>query len=205
MGIDRLWRKRLVKIAGKAKPRHILDVATGTADLAIELAKLKPEKITGVDISEKMLEFGQDKLKKRKLDQIIVLKQGDAEKLPFSDHSFDLVTVAFGVRNFENLRKGLLEINRVLRSGGNIAVLEFAMPEHFSVKQLYKFYFRFLLPRLGSWISKSSDAYTYLPESVEAFPHGDAFAEELKSAGFIDPRIYPLTFGIASIFVAKNP
>ncbi len=205
LGIDRLWRKRLVKIAGKTKPRYILDVATGTADLAIELSKLKPLKITGVDISEKMLECGQVKLKKRGLDQIIMLKQSDAEKLPFSDRSFDLVTVAFGVRNFENLQKGLLEIKRVLRPGGNIAVLEFTMPVHFPVKQLYKFYFRFLLPRLGRWISSSSDAYTYLPESVEAFPHGDAFTGELMCAGFIDAQNYPLTFGIASIYTAKNP
>lgn len=205
LGIDRLWRKRLVKIAGKSKPRHILDVATGTADLAIELSKLKPLKITGVDISEKMLEFGQLKLQKRGLDQMIALKQSDAEKLPFSDRSFDLVTVAFGVRNFENLQNGLLEIKRVLRSGGNIAVLEFTMPRYFPVKQLYKFYFRFLLPRLGRWISNSSDAYTYLPESVESFPHGNAFTGELIRAGFIDPQIYSLTFGIASIYTAKTP
>lgn len=204
-GIDRRWRKRLVKLVGQSKPRLILDVATGTADLAIELAALEPEKITGVDISEKMLEFGQEKLNKRKLDEIIVLKHTDAEKLPFSDRSFDLATVAFGVRNFENLQKGLKEINRVLRNGGNIAVLEFTMPKYFPVKQLYRFYFKTLLPRLGSWISKDPGAYSYLPESVETFPHGKAFAAELEAAGFSDVKIHPLTFGIASIYVAAKP
>jgi demethylmenaquinone methyltransferase/2-methoxy-6-polyprenyl-1,4-benzoquinol methylase len=204
-GIDRRWRKRLVKIVGQYKPSRILDVATGTADLAIELAALQPAKITGVDISEKMLEFGQEKLNKRKLDEIIVLKHTDAEKLPFSDRSFDLATVAFGVRNFENLQKGLKEINRVLRKGGKIAVLEFTMPRYFPVKQLYKFYFKTLLPRLGSWISKDPGAYSYLPESVETFPHGKAFATELETAGFSDVKIYPLTFGIASIYIASRP
>jgi demethylmenaquinone methyltransferase/2-methoxy-6-polyprenyl-1,4-benzoquinol methylase len=204
LGIDRRWRKRLVKLVGQAKPRFILDVATGTADLAIELAILKPEKITGVDISEKMLEIGQQKLSKQNLDKIIFLKQTDAEKLPFSDRSFDLVTVAFGVRNFENLGRGLKEINRVLRINGSIAVLEFTMPRHFPVKQLYKFYFKFLLPRLGKWISRDSGAYSYLPESVETFPHGKAFATELEVAGFKEVMIYPLTFGIASIYLAKK-
>jgi len=204
LGIDRRWRKRLVKLAEPAKPELILDVATGTADLAIELAKLKPRKITGVDISERMLEFGQEKLNKLKLDEIIFLKHTDAEKLPFSDRSFDLVTVAFGVRNFENLQKGLKEINRVLRKGGNIAVLEFSMPRHFPVKQLYKFYFRFLLPRLGRWISRDPGAYSYLPESVETFPHGKAFAKELEKAGFAKVIIRPLTFGIASIYMAEK-
>lgn len=204
LGIDRLWRKRLVKIVRSFKPRLILDVATGTADLAIELALINPEKITGVDISEKMLEFGQEKLVKLKLDQKIILKHNDAEKLPFSDKSFDLATVAFGVRNFENLQKGLREINRVLIADGNIAVLEFTMPSYFPVKQLYKFYFRFLLPRLGRWISRDSGAYSYLPESVETFPHGKAFAAELETAGFRAVKTYPLTFGIASIYVAAK-
>jgi demethylmenaquinone methyltransferase / 2-methoxy-6-polyprenyl-1,4-benzoquinol methylase len=204
LGIDRLWRKRLVKIVQAFKPRFILDVATGTADLAIELARINPERISGVDISEKMLEFGQVKLNKLKLDQIITLKHSDAEKLPFSDKSFDLATVAFGVRNFENLQKGLKEINRVLKSNGNIAVLEFTMPSYFPVKQLYKFYFRQLLPRFGRWISRDSGAYSYLPESVATFPHGIAFAAELESAGFSNVTIYPLTFGIASIYVAAK-
>ncbi|MBE0662185.1 MAG: bifunctional demethylmenaquinone methyltransferase/2-methoxy-6-polyprenyl-1,4-benzoquinol methylase UbiE [Bacteroidales bacterium] len=204
LGIDRLWRKRLVKIVRTFKPRLILDVATGTADLAIELAMINPEKITGVDISEKMLEFGQQKLMKLKLDQKITLKHSDAEKLPFSDKSFDLVAVAFGVRNFENLQKGLKEINRVLKVNGNIAVLEFTMPSYFPVKQLYKFYFKHLLPRFGRWISRDLGAYSYLPESVETFPHGKAFAAELETAGFSSVKTYPLTFGIASIYVAAK-
>lgn len=205
MGIDRRWRKRLVKIVGHSNPRLILDLATGTADLAIELLALKPEKITGVDIAEKMLEFGQEKINKQQLNDIIVLQHSDAEKLPFNKHSFDLATVAFGVRNFENLQKGLKEINRVLKSGGNIAVLEFTMPKYFPVKQLYKFYFKTLLPCLGNRISRDSGAYTYLPESIETFPHGKAFAAELETSGFQDIIIYPLTFGIASIYVAAKP
>jgi demethylmenaquinone methyltransferase / 2-methoxy-6-polyprenyl-1,4-benzoquinol methylase len=205
LGIDRRWRKRLVKMVAPAEPRQILDVATGTADLAIELAKLKPEKITGVDISEKMLEFGQEKINNQKLDQIIILKHSDAEKIPFSDRSFDLVTVAFGVRNFENLQKGLKEIHRVLRNNGRIAVLEFGMPRHFPVKQVYKFYFRFLLPTFGRWISRDPGAYTYLPDSVETFPHGKAFAAELEAAGFGEVRIHPLSFGIAGIYIAEKP
>jgi demethylmenaquinone methyltransferase / 2-methoxy-6-polyprenyl-1,4-benzoquinol methylase len=205
LGIDHRWRKRLVKLVKPEKPELILDVATGTADLAIELAALKPKKITGVDISERMLEVGQKKLIKLKLDEIIYLKHTDAEKLPFSDHSFNLVTVAFGVRNFENLQKGLKEINRVLRDGGSIAVLEFSMPRHFPVKQLYRFYFRFLLPRLGRWISRDPGAYTYLPDSVETFPYGKAFATELGKAGFSNTRIFPLTFDIANIYIASKP
>lgn len=204
MGIDRLWRKKLVKLASGSKPEHILDVATGTADLAIEFAKTKPKKITGIDISENMLKIGQEKINKLGLDQIIVLKQSDAEKLPFSDRSLDLVSVAFGVRNFENLDKGLMEIKRVLRPNGNIAVLEFTMPRYFPVKQLYKFYFHFLLPRIGRWVSKDSGAYSYLPESVETFPQGKAFTAELTKAGFADPQIYRLTFGIASIYLARK-
>lgn len=204
LGIDRLWRKRLVKLVKPLQPKLILDVATGTADLAIALAKLKPEKITGIDISEKMLAFGQEKINKLKLVETIKLKQSDAEKIPFSDHSFDLVAVAFGVRNFETLQKGLKEIHRVLRKNGSIAVLEFSMPEHFPVRQIYKLYFRFILPRLGRWISKSSAAYTYLPDSVETFPHGKAFAGELQAAGFSQVKIVPLSFGIASIYLAQK-
>lgn len=204
LGIDRLWRKRLVKLVSHAQPRLILDVATGTADLAIALARLKPEKITGIDISEKMLAFGQEKINKLKLDEIIRLKQSDAEKIPFSDQSFDLATVAFGVRNFENLQNGLKEIYRVLRKNGNVAVLEFSMPKHFPVKQIYKLYFRFILPRLGRWISNNSDAYTYLPESVETFPNGEAFAKELEKAGFSQVKTVSLSFGIASIYLAQR-
>lgn len=203
-GIDRRWRRKLVKIAGQSNPQKILDVATGTADLAIELAKLNPEHITGVDISEKMLDFGRKKIEKLQLHETIQLGQSDAETLPYDDESFDLVTVAFGVRNFENLSSGLKEINRVVRHGGHLAVLEFTMPDKFPVRKLYRFYFKFLLPTLGRWISRDPGAYTYLPESVETFPHGAAFAKELEQAGFSSVEIHPLTFGIASIYIASR-
>ena len=205
LGIDRRWRKKLVKVVSHSDPKIILDVATGTADLAIEMARLKPHKITGVDISEKMLEFGSLKLGKKRLENLITLRQSDAGMLPFADNTFDLTTVAFGVRNFENLEQGLKEICRVTRSGGNIAVLEFTMPAHFPVKQIYRFYFRFLLPRIGRWVSKDSGAYSYLPESVESFPHGKAFAARLEEAGFNNVGITRLTFGIAAIYFAAKP
>lgn len=204
LGIDRRWRRKLVRLAGKSNPQQILDVATGTADLAIELCRLNPAQITGVDISEKMLDVGQQKIEKLKLQETIYLKQSDAETLPFENETFDLVTVAFGVRNFENLTQGLKEINRVLQQGGQIAVLEFTMPRHFPVKQLYRFYFKFLLPKLGRWISRDPAAYTYLPESVEAFPHGAAFTRILEEAGFEEVKIHPVTFGIASIYIASK-
>lgn len=205
LGIDRRWRKRLVKLTAPSNPRIILDVATGTADLAIALSALKPEKITGVDISENMLEYGRRKLKKQKLDQLIKLEHTDAQSLPFASDTFHLVTVAFGVRNFENLQQGLKEINRVTRPGGEIAVLEFTMPRHFPVKQIYRLYFKHILPGIGRMVSRDPGAYHYLPESVETFPHGRAFAHELEEAGFSTVKIHSLTFGIAAIYIAKKP
>jgi len=205
LGIDRRWRRKLVRLVAKSRPKQILDVATGTADLAIELTRLNPEHITGVDISEKMLYFGQQKIQRLKLQEKICLKQSDAENLPFENETFDLVTVAFGVRNFENHSKGLKEIARVLKKRGQIAVLEFTMPGCFPVKHLYRFYFKHLLPVVGRWISRDQGAYTYLPESVETFPHGAAFAGVLQEAGFKEVQIHSLTFGIASIYIASKP
>jgi ubiquinone/menaquinone biosynthesis methyltransferases len=204
LGIDKLWRKRLVKEVGKYKPSRILDVATGTGDLAIALSKLKPQNIVGIDIAIKMVEVGIDKVKERGLDNVIYLQQGDSETINFDSNTFDFATVAFGVRNFENPPLGLREMYRVLKPGGGLAVLEFAMPTKFPIKQLYKFYFFKILPFIGRFFSKDSSAYTYLPESVEAFPSGVNFIALLKDAGFAKTRIIPLTFGVANIYIGEK-
>jgi demethylmenaquinone methyltransferase/2-methoxy-6-polyprenyl-1,4-benzoquinol methylase len=199
-GIDVLWRKRLVKMLMKSNPERILDVATGTADLAIELARKTKASITGVDISQGMLDIGQQKLITKKLDHQIVLKLADSEMLPFENHSFDAAMVAFGVRNFENLDKGLAEMQRVLTKNGMIVVLEFSRPRVFPVKQFYNFYFRFILPSLGRIVSKDKEAYTYLPESVGNFPDGNDFLVHLENANFSKVSQRRLTFGIATIY-----
>jgi demethylmenaquinone methyltransferase / 2-methoxy-6-polyprenyl-1,4-benzoquinol methylase len=204
LGIDKLWRKKLVKEVGKYKPSRILDVATGTGDLAIALSKLNPQNIVGIDIAVKMVEVGIDKVKERGLDKVIYLQQGDSETINFDSSTFDFATVAFGVRNFENPLLGLREMHRVLKSGGGIAVLEFAMPTKFPIKQFYKFYFFKILPFIGRLFSKDNSAYTYLPESVEAFPSGANFVALLKEAGFSKTRIIPLTFGVANIYIGEK-
>jgi len=202
MGIDQGWRKRVVALLREDAPRHILDVATGTADLALAAAQLKPEHITGVDIAEGMLDVGRKKIANQGLSQTINLQRGDSESLPFTAESFDAVTVAFGVRNFENLQAGLSEMRRVLRPGGKLVVLEFSKPNHFPVKQLYSFYFRHVLPRIGSTVSGVSGPYQYLNESAMAFPDGAAFVAELVKAGYQKPTAEPQTFGIATIYTA---
>lgn len=202
MNIDKGWRKQVVKIAAAENPKQILDVATGTGDLAIALTKANPEKITGIDISNGMLEVGRKKIAGKELSPIITLQQADSENLPFEDNSFDIVTVAFGVRNFENLEKGLSEIRRVLRPGGKALVLEFSQPTGFPFKQVYKFYFKNILPTIGKAISKDSSAYTYLPESVNVFPHGKQFTEILENVGFKQTKFKPVTFGVATIYEA---
>ncbi|MDD3636007.1 MAG: bifunctional demethylmenaquinone methyltransferase/2-methoxy-6-polyprenyl-1,4-benzoquinol methylase UbiE [Bacteroidales bacterium] len=199
-GIDKGWRKKLVKMVQHHQPQHTLDVATGTADLAIALARKSQTPITGIDISNGMLEIGREKLKKLKLDHQIVLQQADSENLPFDDQTFDAVMVAFGVRNFETLDKGLKEMFRVLKPGGMLAVLEFSKPRKFPVKQLYNFYFKYILPMLGRLISKDKAAYTYLPESVGQFPDGKLFLERLVSCGYVNNAEKRLTFGIATIY-----
>ena len=204
-GIDRRWRKQTVAMLREEHPARILDVATGTADLAIEALSLDPEKIVGVDISEEMLNVGREKIERMGLTDRITLRKGDAERLPFSDSQFNAVLVAFGVRNFENLDKGLQEIARVLKPGGSLVVLEFSHPRAFPVKQLYNFYGRHILPRVGRSVSKNEGAYQYLPDSIAAFPDGPAFLDRMRAAGFEDLRWKPLTFGIASIYKGTLP
>ncbi len=205
LGIDKIWRKKAIGLLRSTKPRFILDVATGTGDFAIQAMELKPEKVFGIDISEGMLEVGRKKIKERQLDEVIDLRTGDSENIPFQENKFDAVTVAFGVRNFENLEKGLREIFRVLSPGGKLVVLEFSRPRMFPMKQLYSAYFRYILPQVGRMVSKDKAAYTYLPESVQAFPDGDDFLQVLRNVGFKDSQCKPLTFGISSIYTASKP
>lgn len=202
LGIDQIWRKKAIASLKEVKPEYILDVATGTADLAIAALKLNPKHVTGIDISNQMLAVGRDKIKAKLLHDKIELFQGDSSKLPFNDNKFDAITVAFGVRNFELLQQGLNEMNRVMRKGGKIAVLEFSKPKQFPVKQLYNFYFKYILPTWGGLISKSKSAYTYLPESVNHFPEGKEFAAYLENAGFSQIKIKPLTFGVCTLYTA---
>ncbi|MBK9730180.1 MAG: bifunctional demethylmenaquinone methyltransferase/2-methoxy-6-polyprenyl-1,4-benzoquinol methylase UbiE [Chitinophagaceae bacterium] len=203
-GIDVGWRKRMLKILKPVQPKMILDVATGTADVAIQLASLHPEHITGIDISVEMLSKGQVKLKEKSLESLITLQQADAENLPFADNKFDAITVAFGVRNFEHLEKGLQELNRVLKSNGTLIVLEFSKPKLFPFKQLFHLYFTYICPILGQWITNDKMAYTYLHRSVAAFPDGKDFTQLLNKNGFVSTQCTPLTFGISSIYTAKK-
>ena len=204
MGIDKGWRRKAINMLRPLAPKQLLDVATGTGDFAIQALDLKPEKVTGVDISEGMLEVGRTKIAKLGYTNLIDLKKGDSENLAFPENNFDAVTVAFGVRNFENLEKGLKEIYRVLKPGGMLVVLEFSRPRTFPFRQIYNFYFKAILPKIGQLISKDKSAYTYLPESVEAFPDGAAFETILKNVGFNDTSCRSLTFGISSIYSARK-
>ena len=204
LGIDIIWRKRAVKEISKIKPNYILDIATGTGDLAIECAKLNPKKIIGVDISNNMLNVGRTKISKKGLESLIDMQNGDSENLSFDDQKFDAITAGFGVRNFENLDKGLSELYRVLNKGGKIAILEPSEPKTFPFKQIYLIYFNKLLPFVGKIFSKDSSAYTYLPNSVAAFPSGEEFVEKLKKAGFKKAKHTPLTFGIAALYTGTK-
>jgi len=199
-GIDKIWRRKAISYLKPYMPGSILDIATGTGDLAITALNIKPAKITGIDISEGMLNIGKTKIKKKKLENIINLMLGDSENLQFSDNEFDAAMVAFGVRNFENLQKGLAEIQRVLKPGTPLVVLEFSKPKKFPVKQVYNFYFKNILPSVGKFFSKDKIAYNYLPDSVSKFPEGNAFLEEMKNAGFKETKEERLTFGVASIY-----
>lgn len=200
MGIDIIWRKKAIAQLKELKPKTILDVATGTGDFALEAMSLNPDKITGVDISVGMLELGKEKIAKKNLSDRIEMVVGDSENLPFEDNTFDAATVAFGVRNFENLQKGLADINRVLRPGGKLVVLELSTPKKFPIKQLFGFYFNNILPIFGKMLSKDDSAYTYLPESVNAFPDGEDFKKVMTGAGFERNTSRSLTFGICSLY-----
>ncbi|HLV23781.1 MAG TPA: bifunctional demethylmenaquinone methyltransferase/2-methoxy-6-polyprenyl-1,4-benzoquinol methylase UbiE [Moheibacter sp.] len=204
MGIDVSWRKKVVKSVQKENPSTILDIATGTGDLAISMAQATQAKITGFDLSAGMLEVGKKKIAEQNLNNRIEMIQGDAENMPFADNSFDVITVAFGVRNFENLEKGLNEIYRVLKPGGKFIILEFSQPQSFPMKQLYAFYSKAILPKIGKKISKDQSAYTYLPDSVKAFPYGEKMKKILKKSKFVEPYDKKLTFGIASIYESKK-
>ena len=201
LGIDIIWRKKAINELKKDQPKRILDVATGTGDFAFEaLSILKPDKIIGVDISQGMLDIAKQKITKRNLQDKFEVKLGDSERLPFEAGEFDAVTVAFGVRNFENLEPGLADINRVLKTGGKAVVLEFSKPKGFPVKQLYKLYFNYITPGIGKLFSKDSRAYSYLPESVAAFPDGKTFTALMDKVGFKNTKCRPLAFGICSIY-----
>jgi len=204
-GIDRRWRRRAVEMIAPEQPRRVLDVATGTADLAIEVARRLPvERVVGVDIAESMLQVGRQKVDRLGLSERVVLRRGDAEKLPFSDAQFDAVLVAFGVRNFENLERGLRESYRVLRPGGVLVVLEFSRPRTPVIRTLYRWYAHHVLPRIGAWLSRDEGAYRYLPASVEAFPDGPDFLRRMEKVGFHDLQWKPLTFGIASLYRGRR-
>jgi len=201
LGMDNIWRKKAIKKLTN-DPKNILDVATGTGDFAISSAKYTKAQITGVDISQGMLDVGIKKIAKKKLDKRIKLQKADSEKLPFNDNSFDAITVGFGVRNFENLEKGLSEIYRVLNTNGVIAILEPSTPIFFPLKQLYHIYFHKILPIIGSLISKDKNAYKYLPDSVREFPKKKDFINILQKIGFKKCEYFPLTFGIVSLYIA---
>lgn len=203
-GIDRRWRKQAIRKLAGYSPRNILDVATGTADFALEAVRLDPETIVGIDIADEMLEIGRKKISRRGLEGLIQLKNGDSEDIPFPDRSFDAVIVAFGVRNFEDLERGLAEMHRVLNDRGVVIILEFSLPQRFPVRQLYSFYFRKLLPAMGRLISGDRSAYSYLPDSVYEFPEGNDFLDILKDRGFSNVNQKRLTAGIATIYSGEK-
>lgn len=204
VGIDKIWRKKAVAQLKDLKPKRLLDLATGTGDFALALLKLNPEEIVGMDISEGMLEVGREKMKKKGVDAIISMQLGDSENLPFDDNYFDGLTVGFGVRNYENLEKGLSDMLRVLRPGGKAVILEFSKPKKFPVKQYYKFHSKYLIPFFGKLFSKDNRAYTYLPDSIEAFPEGKDFEAILSKVGYKHVKSRIVSGGIATIYVGEK-
>jgi demethylmenaquinone methyltransferase/2-methoxy-6-polyprenyl-1,4-benzoquinol methylase len=200
LGIDKIWRKKAVNMLREINPTKILDIATGTGDFAIQSLTLHPEEVIGVDISEGMLEKGREKMVKRKIDHIISMRSGDSEDLPFEDNYFDALTVGFGVRNFQNLEIGLAEMLRVVRPGGKLIILEFSKPKRFPVKQYYAFHSKYIIPFFGKTISKDASAYSYLPESVAAFPEGKDFEDILVKLGYKNVGAKLVAGGIATIY-----
>ncbi|MBK6952091.1 MAG: bifunctional demethylmenaquinone methyltransferase/2-methoxy-6-polyprenyl-1,4-benzoquinol methylase UbiE [Crocinitomicaceae bacterium] len=200
LGIDKIWRRKAIRILSKSQPKVILDIATGTGDFAIAALKLKPTKVVGLDLSSGMLDVGRVKMKKKKIDHIIEMIQGDSENLPFESNYFDAFTVGFGVRNFENLEKGLGEMLRVLKPNATGVILEFSKPKKFPVKQYFKFHSKYIIPKVGSAISKDKSAYAYLPESVAAFPEGQEFIDIMKKVGYRNVESKLVSGGIATIY-----
>ncbi|HKP31421.1 MAG TPA: bifunctional demethylmenaquinone methyltransferase/2-methoxy-6-polyprenyl-1,4-benzoquinol methylase UbiE [Chitinophagaceae bacterium] len=204
-GIDVSWRKKAIRELVELRPQTVLDVATGTADVALLLHKyLHPKKIVGIDISEGMLELGRQKVEKQKLNNVIELQNGDSEAIKFPDNSFDAITVAFGVRNFEHLQPGLSEMLRVLRPEGKLVILEFSKPRQKLFKGFYNFYMNIFAPKAGKWLSKNKDAYQYLTESVKAFPDGDEFLHILKQTGYVNTYLKTLSLGICTIYCGSK-
>jgi len=206
LGIDVLWRKKAIRILKKENPHRILDVATGTGDFALEAVRMNMQdvQITGVDISAGMIEVGRKKVAKKKLEHAITLQIADSENLPFDTGHFDAFTVAFGVRNFQNLRMGMSEMLRVLKPGGMGVIIEFSRPNRFPIKQLFTFYFKYVMPTIGKLVSKDARAYTYLPESVDAFPSGNDFLKVMTELGYQEVKCIPLSGGIASIYIGRK-
>jgi demethylmenaquinone methyltransferase/2-methoxy-6-polyprenyl-1,4-benzoquinol methylase len=200
LGIDKIWRKKAVRMLKEIQPKRILDLATGTGDFAIALLKLQPNEVVGMDISDGMLEVGREKMRKNGFDKVISMRNGDSENLPFEDGYFDALTVGFGVRNYENLEKGLAEMLRVVRKDGKVVILEFSKPKRFPVKQYYAFHSKYIIPFFGKRISKDEKAYAYLPESVAAFPEGRDFEVILERLGYRNVTSKLLAGGIATIY-----
>jgi demethylmenaquinone methyltransferase/2-methoxy-6-polyprenyl-1,4-benzoquinol methylase len=204
-GIDVWWRKKAILELRELQPKYILDVATGTGDVAILTEKLlKPVKVTGIDISEGMLDIGRMKLEKLGLESKIQLLQGDSEEIQFDDNVFDAITVAFGVRNFQNLEDGLKEMRRVLKPGGKLVILEFSRPKNFFFKAVYNAYMKLITPRVGGWIARNKEAYAYLNNSVQKFPEGNSFLNILMRTGYTSTYRKPLTLGICTIYCATK-
>lgn len=204
LGIDRAWRKKVIAIVCASKAQKVLDIATGTGDLALALAQKNIPEVVGLDISAGMLEVGKQKIAKAGFENKVTMLVGDSENLPFDNNSFDAITVSFGVRNFENLDKGLQEINRVLKLGGTFVVLETSVPTKFPFKQGYYVYTRLILPLIGKIFSRDKVAYGYLSKSAARFPFGTAFNNILHKNGFIHAEHKPQTFGVATIYVATK-
>ena len=203
-GIDVKWRKKVVKLIAETQPESILDIATGTGDLAINLVETGASKIVGLDISSGMLDIGKSKIQKRGLDEKIDMVLGDSEQMPFEENSFDAITVAFGVRNFEDLEKGLKDIYRVLKPGGTFVILETSVPTKMPFKQGYTLYSKAILPLIGRVFSKDKSAYQYLSESASVFPYGEELNNILRKIGFIDVKDFPQTFGVATIYKSSK-
>lgn len=205
MGIDRNWRKKAIRTLQSFHPRRMMDVATGTGDFAIlACQELQPDSLIGTDISEGMMNVGREKVKQAQLSDKITFAREDCTCLSFADHSFDAITVAFGIRNFDNLDKGLSEMCRVLTPGGHLVILELTTPDRFPMKQLFRIYSKCVIPMLGKLISKDHSAYTYLPESIRAFPQGEVMQGVIRQAGFSEVRFKRLTFGICTLYVATK-